>query len=123
LGVGLLGDSSAVDVVVGLPVSPGQARGTVVVVHRPDEFEKLAGEMILVMPSTDPAWLALLPAAAGLIVETGGLLSHGSVIAREYGLPAVANIPQATDRFHTGDKVLVDGSTGVIQVLERNPQP
>lgn len=110
--------TAASDVIVGLPVSPGQARGTVVVVRHPAEFQKIASDMILVMPSTDPAWLALLSSAAGLIVETGGLLSHGSVIAREYGLPAVANIPEATQRFQTGDKVLVDGSTGVIQFLE-----
>jgi pyruvate,water dikinase len=119
LGVGFLAEAAlATEATVGLPISPGQARGTVVVVRHPDEFEKIADEIILVMPSTDPAWLPLLHLAAGLIVETGGLLSHGSVIAREYGLPAVANIPQATQRFHTGDKVLVDGSTGVVQLLE-----
>lgn len=106
------------DVITGLPISPGQARGTVVVIHHPSEFQRLADEVILVMSSTDPAWLALLHQAAGLIVETGGLLSHGSVIAREYGLPAVANIPDATRRFHTGDKVLLDGSTGIVQLLE-----
>jgi pyruvate,water dikinase len=119
LGVGFSSETSpAAGVTIGLPISPGQARGTVVVVRHPDEFEKLADDIILVMPSTDPAWLALLSQATGLIVETGGLLSHGSVIAREYGLPAIANIPQATQRFQTGDKVLVDGSTGVIQLLE-----
>ncbi len=118
LGIGLSTESPS-DVAIGLPVSPGQARGTVMVVHNPSEFEDISGkDVILVMPSTDPAWLALLSSAAGLIVETGGLLSHGSVIAREYGLPAVANIPKATQQFHTGDIVLVDGSTGVIQVLE-----
>ncbi|MCB0164965.1 MAG: hypothetical protein KDI79_12105 [Anaerolineae bacterium] len=114
---------TAADVFIGLPISPGQARGTVVVVRHPDEFNAIADNVILVMPSTDTAWLALLNSAAGLIVETGGLLSHGSVIAREYGLPAVANIPQATQRFQTGDKVLVDGSTGVIQLLERHSSP
>lgn len=119
LGVGFSDDELASDVTIGLPVSPGQARGTVVVVKNLDEFEMPAGEdIILVMPSTDPAWLALLHSASGLIVETGGLLSHGSVIAREYGLPAVAHIPQATQRFRTGDKVLVDGSTGVVQRLD-----
>ncbi|MCB0226321.1 MAG: hypothetical protein KDI02_21700, partial [Anaerolineae bacterium] len=111
------------DVFIGLPISPGQARGVVVVVRHPDEFNQIADNVILVMPSTDPAWLALLSSAAGLIVETGGLLSHGSVIAREYGLPAVANIPQATQRFQTGDTVLVDGSTGVIQLLEPSRSP
>ncbi len=117
LGVGLTLEPLS-DVLMGLPISPGQARGTVVVLRSPDQFEKIADDIILVTPSTDPAWLPLLHLAAGLIVETGGLLSHGSVIAREYGLPAVANIPNATTRFHTGDCVLVDGSTGIVQLLE-----
>jgi pyruvate,water dikinase len=117
-GGGLVADTT--EVMIGLPISPGQARGVVVVVHHPDEIEPLAETpMIFVMPSTDPAWLAHLHLASGLIVETGGLLSHGSIIAREYGLPAVANIPQATGRLRTGDVVLVDGSTGIVQVLER----
>jgi phosphohistidine swiveling domain-containing protein len=116
-GVGLSPEPPS-DVMVGLPISPGQARGRVVVINKPDEFEKSIGDTILVMPSTDPAWLPLLRLASGLIVEMGGLLSHGSVIAREYGLPAVANIPDATKRFQTGDSVLVDGSTGVVQLLE-----
>ncbi len=117
---GKTSDAALSDVTVGLPVSPGQARGSVVVVHQPDEVSDLGDDTILVMPSTGSDWLPLLHLARGLIVETGGLLSHGSVIAREYGLPAVANIPQATRRFQTGDKVLLDGSTGVIQLLEAN---
>lgn len=118
-----LAEAPPADVLVGLPISPGQVQGTVVVVHSPDDFRKPAGEIVLVMPSTGPAWLPLLHLASGLIVETGGLLSHGSVIAREYGLPAVANIPQATKRFHTGDRVLVDGSTGIVQLLEPAEPP
>jgi pyruvate,water dikinase len=117
LGVGLSAEAPS-DVLVGLPISPGQVRGTILVLHHPDEFEKIADDIILVTPSTDPTWLPLLHLSAGLIVEMGGLLSHGSVIAREYGLPAVANIVNATQIFHTGDSVLVDGSTGVVQVLE-----
>ncbi len=117
LGGGILPDT-AEQVMMGLPISPGQARGTVLVLQSPDDFEQITADIILVMPSTDPAWLPLLNLATGLIVEMGGLLSHGSVIAREYGLPAVANIPYATTRLHTGDKVLVDGSTGIIQLLE-----
>lgn len=115
--------TGGIDVITGSPISPGQARGVVVVIHHPSDFKKPAGDVILVMSSTDPAWLALLHQAAGLIVETGGLLSHGSVIAREYGLPAVANIPDATRRFHTGDKVLLDGSTGIVQLLETGSPP
>ncbi|MDM8518785.1 PEP/pyruvate-binding domain-containing protein [Anaerolineales bacterium HSG6] len=113
------GERAGLDVLTGLPVSPGQVCGTVVVVNSPEEFEPIAEEIILVTPSTNPDWLPLLNRSVGLIVEVGGLLSHGSVIAREYGLPGVANIPQATKRFQTGDVVLVDGSTGVIQVLDR----
>jgi rifampicin phosphotransferase len=116
-GIGLSPEPSS-EVMVGLPVSPGQARGRVVVLHSPADLTESASDIILVMPSTDPAWLPLLRLASGLIVEMGGLLSHGSVIAREYGLPAVANIPDATRRFNTGDTVLVDGSTGVVQLLE-----
>jgi pyruvate,water dikinase len=120
LGVGLLAETPS-DVLVGLPISPGQARGTVLVLHHPDEFQRVADDIILVTPSTDPAWLPLLHLASGLIVEMGGLLSHGSVIAREYGLPAVANITNATQQFRTGDTVLVDGSTGIVQLLEPAP--
>lgn len=74
--------------------------------------------VILVTPSTDTAWFPIFPQARGLIVETGGLLSHGSIIAREFGLPAVANIPDATSRFRDGDLVLLDGSTGLVQILD-----
>lgn len=122
LGVGLT-NAAPTDVLVGLPISPGQARGTVLVLHHPDEFQKIANDIILVTPSTDPAWLPLLHLASGLVVEMGGLLSHGSVIAREYGLPAVANIANATQQFRTGDSVLVDGSTGVVQILESLQDP
>ncbi|MBI1876803.1 MAG: hypothetical protein HYR94_00945 [Chloroflexi bacterium] len=123
LGVGLVTKATS-DVLVGLPISPGQVRGTVLVLRHPDEFEQIADDIILVTPSTDPAWLPLLHLASGLIVEMGGLLSHGSVIAREYGLPAVANIVNATQQFRTGDSVLVDGSTGIVQLLEpAHPTP
>jgi pyruvate,water dikinase len=117
LGVGFTPTDTS-DVMVGLPVSPGQTRGRVVVLEHPHDYKKSDDDIILVLPSTDPTWLPLLRLAAGLIVEMGGLLSHGSVIAREYGLPAVANIPDATRRYRNGDMVLVDGSTGVVQVLE-----
>jgi phosphohistidine swiveling domain-containing protein len=112
------GLDATASVIVGLPVSPGQIRGTVVVLDEPNIPPLEIDELILVLPSTGPDWLPLLHRAAGLIVETGGLLSHGSVIAREYEIPAVANIPHATQRYQNGDRVLVDGSTGVVQLLE-----
>jgi pyruvate,water dikinase len=114
-----LGQGLLADVVVGLPISPGHIRGTIKVLHSPADFQPGQENIILVMPTTDPAWLPLLHSAAGLIVEMGGLLSHGSIIAREYGVPGVANIPQATKHFHDGEVVLLDGSTGVVQRLAR----
>jgi phosphoenolpyruvate synthase/pyruvate phosphate dikinase len=116
-GHGLIGTALS-SVLSGLPVSPGQVQGRVVVLHKPDEADRMQDGAILVTPSTDPAWFPTFLRARGLIVETGGLLSHGSIIAREFGLPAVANIFQATGRFHDGDLVLLDGSTGLVQILE-----
>jgi phosphohistidine swiveling domain-containing protein len=105
-------------VMSGLPVSPGQVQGRVLVLCQPEDATRMVEGAILVTPSTDPAWFSVFPQARGLIVETGGLLSHGSIIAREFGLPAVANIPDATSRFRDGDLVLLDGSTGVVQILQ-----
>jgi phosphohistidine swiveling domain-containing protein len=110
-------------VLSGLPVSPGQVQGHVVVLHRPQDLAHVQEGAILVTPSTDTAWFPILPKARGLIVETGGLLSHGSIITREFGLPAVANIPDATSRFQNGDLVLLDGSTGLVQILGAAPDP
>ncbi len=114
--------SQARDGVVGLPVSPGIVKGTALVIQTPHDFREIAADIILVTPATNNAWLPLFSRVAGLIVEVGGLLSHSSLIAREYGLPAVANIPAATQRFRTGDQLLIDGSTGVIQIIDESDQ-
>jgi phosphohistidine swiveling domain-containing protein len=116
-GRGLMGTVLS-SVLSGLPVSPGQVQGQVIILRRPEDSSRMKEGAILVTPSTDPAWFHIFPQARGLIVEMGGLLSHGSIIAREFGLPAVANIPDATSRFHDGDLVLLDGSTGLVQILD-----
>lgn len=116
-GHGVMGTALS-SVLSGLPVSPGQVQGQIIVLHRPEDSGHMQEGAILVTPSTDPAWFHIFPLARGLIVEMGGLLSHGSIIAREFGLPAVANIPDATSRFHDGDLVLLDGSTGLVQILD-----
>ena len=69
-------------------------------------------------PGTEPAWTPLFLAAGGLITEVGGMMTHGSVVAREYGIPAVVGVHQATMRLHTGQRIRVDGSSGVITVLD-----
>jgi pyruvate,water dikinase len=78
----------------------------------------LAGE-ILIAPFTDPAWSPYFVTAAGLVVEQGGILSHGSIVAREYGLPAVTNAASATRVIRTGDLVQVDGNRGRVTILTR----
>ncbi len=107
------------DTLTGLPVSPGQVQGVVEFLSDWESAEEIPRGRILVTPSADPAYLPYFPMAVGLIVEVGGMLSHGSIIAREYHLPAVSSITDARQRLKPGDRVLVDGSTGVVQVLER----
>jgi pyruvate,water dikinase len=116
-GHGLM-ETALSSVLSGLPVSPGQVQGRVVVLNRPEDSDRMQEGVILVTPSTDTAWFPIFLKARGLIIETGGLLSHGSIITREFGLPAVANIPNATNCFHDGDLVLLDGSTGLVQILD-----
>ena len=107
----------AANTLAGSPVSPGVAEGPVRVVFDPHQAQLRPGE-ILVCPGTDPAWTPLFLAAAGLVMEVGGLMTHGAVVAREYGIPAVASVYEATTRLRTGQRVRVDGSNGVVRVLD-----
>ena len=100
----------------GTPVSPGVSEGRVRVVFDPSGTQLTPGE-ILVCRGTDPAWTPLFLTAAGLVTEVGGLMTHGSVVAREYGIPAVVGVHDATIRLHTGDRVRVDGTSGSVAVL------
>ena len=115
-GVGGVPDD-ATRLLVGDPVSPGQVEGLVRVVLNPYGAHLEPGE-ILVCPGTDPAWTPLFLAAGGLVMEVGGLMTHGSVVAREYGIPAVVGVGRATQRLKTGQRVRVDGSSGQITILE-----
>lgn len=108
--------------IVGSPVSPGVAEGRVRVVFDPATAHLEPGE-ILVCPGTDPAWTPLFLAAAGLVTEVGGMMTHGSVVAREYGIPAVVGVHEATSRLVTGQRVRLDGSTGVVEVLDSEGAP
>ncbi|MCA9873857.1 MAG: hypothetical protein KC441_09385 [Anaerolineales bacterium] len=101
---------------VGSPVSPGVVEGVVHVVFNP-HTEQLAPGEILVCPGTDPAWTPLFLAAGGLVMEVGGLMTHGSVVAREYGIPAVVGVDQATTRLQSGQRIRVDGSAGIVTLL------
>nr|MBC8444852.1 hypothetical protein [Chloroflexota bacterium] len=101
----------------GDPVSPGVVEGVVRVVTDPRAAQLVPGE-ILVCPGTDPSWTPLFLAAGGLVMEVGGMMTHGAVVAREYGLPAVVGVHEATQRLRTGQRVRVDGSSGQVVLLE-----
>jgi rifampicin phosphotransferase len=111
---------SGENVITGAAVSPGVAEGRVCVVLDPHTAHLSPGD-ILVCPGTDPAWTPLFLTAGGLITEVGGLMTHGSVVAREYGIPAVVGVGGATTRLHTGQRIRIDGSAGQITILSDAP--
>ncbi len=100
----------------GSAVSPGVVEGRVRVVLNPTAAHLQPGE-ILVCPGTDPSWTPLFLAAGGLVMEVGGMMTHGSVVAREYGIPAVVGVTRVTQRLKTGQRVRVDGSSGRVTIL------
>ncbi|HEX3048251.1 MAG TPA: PEP/pyruvate-binding domain-containing protein [Bacillota bacterium] len=97
----------------GTPASPGTVRGRARVILDPMNARIEPGE-ILVAPSTDPGWTPLFLTAAGLVMERGGVIAHGSVVAREYGIPAVVGTSGATTRIQTGQMITVDGYNGLV---------
>jgi rifampicin phosphotransferase len=101
----------------GLPLSAGTAEGPALVLHEPRAAGLPAEPYVLVCPSTDPAWVPLFARACGLVMEVGGVLSHGAIVAREYGLPAVAGLPGVQRRLRTGQRLRVDGARGTVTVL------
>lgn len=101
----------------GSPVSAGTVEGRARVVLKLEEAKMDKGD-ILVAPYTDPAWTPLFPLAAGLVTEVGGLMTHGAVVAREYGIPAVVGVDNATRRIQDGQKIRVDGTQGFVEILE-----
>jgi len=101
----------------GVGVSAGIASGKARVLLKPSEACLSDRDYILVCPSTDPAWTPLFLHAAGLVMARGGILSHGAVVAREYGVPAVANIPNVTRYITDGQMLHIDGNTGTVSIL------
>ena len=106
-------DSSTLD---GFAVSPGVVTGPVSVIRSPDEFANMLPGTILVCPMTTPAWTQLFSRAIGLVTDIGGITAHGSIVAREYGIPAVLGTDNITKRVKSGDTVTVDGSTGTVAI-------
>lgn len=102
----------------GLGCCPGVVKAKVRVVHSPNEVENLNGD-ILVTSSTDPGWVTLFPTASAIMVERGSLLSHSAIVSREMGKPCIVGVSNLLEIVKTGDLVEMDGSTGVIKILEK----
>ena len=105
-------------VLKGTAVSPGVATGRARVILRSDDDQQVEAGEILVAPFTDPAWTPYFLPAAAVVMDMGGVLSHGAIIAREYGLPAVANVGAASKIIRTGQTIRVDGDQGTVTVLD-----
>jgi pyruvate,water dikinase len=102
----------------GQPMASGIATGEAAIVYDPHKLPALPADYVLVCPSTDPGWTPLFLNARGLVVERGGVLSHGAIVARDFGIPAVA-CPGAMQLLRAGDTLRIDGHTGRVQVLKR----
>ena len=107
----------------GLGVSPGTATGKARVILRADTEEQLLAGEILVAPFTDPGWTPYFVPASAIVMDEGGVISHGSIVAREYGIPAVVNVGSATKIIKTGQKIQVDGNRGVVRIVENMERP
>ena len=101
----------------GIPCSPGKVTNVVKVILSPTDDAQLAGE-ILVAGRTDPGWVPLYPSVSGLLIERGSILSHSAIVAREMGIPTIVGIPGLTSLLKTGQRVTMDGTTGVVEVLD-----
>lgn len=113
---GMLGAvRSETAIVSGTPASPGRASGAVRVIHGPQQFDELEPGEILVASITAPAWTPLFTRAAAVVTDVGSPAAHASIIAREYGIPAVVGCGDATARLQTGMRVTVDGTTGSVE--------
>jgi pyruvate,water dikinase len=105
-----------VDAIVGLPVSAGVVEGRARVIFNIENADLEDGD-ILITPYTDPSWTPLFVSIKGLVTEVGGVMTHGAVIAREYGLPAIVGVEKATQRIKDGQQIRVHGTEGYIEIL------
>jgi pyruvate,water dikinase len=102
---------------IGMPASPGSATGPVRIVRGSEDFERFQAGEVLVAQVTAPAWTPLFGHAAAVVTDGGSLAAHASLVAREYGIPAVVGTGDATARLRDGQLVLVDGNRGQVTLL------
>ena len=108
---------AATGAINGLAASPGVVEGPARYVRSLDEFDQVRKGEILVCQMTNPAWVVLFTKIIGLVTDAGGTVSHPAVVSREFGIPAVVGASNATLRIKTGDRIRVNGSTGVVEIL------
>jgi len=104
------------NVLNGFAVSPGRVTGEASVIMSPADFIQMKPDTILVCPTTTPAWTALFPQALALVTDIGGILAHGSIVAREFGIPAVMGTGNITERIVSGQRITVDGEAGTVTI-------
>jgi pyruvate,water dikinase len=104
------------NVIKGVAASPGKMSGVARILHGPEDFSHMQPGDVLVAPITTPAWTPLFAMASAVVTDVGGPLSHGSIVAREYGIPAVLGTGVATRRIHDGQSITVDGSAGIVSL-------
>jgi pyruvate,water dikinase len=102
----------------GIGASPGTARGIACVARSVEEALAAQSGSILVCPFTDPGWTPVLGRVAGVVTQTGGMLSHAAVICREFGIPAVLGVPHALERIRDGRTIIVHGSEGCVDFAD-----
>ncbi len=102
----------------GFAVSPGRIEGEVSVILSPADFDNMKPNTILVCPMTTPAWTQLFSHAIALVTDIGSILAHGSIVAREFGIPAVLGLGNVTQRLKSGQRISVDGDAGIVEILD-----
>lgn len=113
---GVTGENENENTLRGIAASPGSASGTARVLSVPEDFAQMRPGDVLVAPFTTPAWTPLFAMASAVVTDIGGPLSHGSIVAREYGIPAVLGTRVATQRIRSGQNVTVDGGKGIVTI-------
>jgi pyruvate,water dikinase len=100
----------------GIPCCAGEVTGHVRILRTPDEVKSLDGD-ILVTTSTDPGWITIFQSASAILVERGSTLSHAAIVSREMGIPCIVGIKGITKLLKTGDRIRMNGKTGIIEIL------
>ena len=108
------------DMLKGVAAGAGSVTAVACVVHGPEDFGRMKTGDVLVAAITTPAWTPLFARAAAVVTDVGGPLSHGSIVAREYGIPAVLGTGEATKRIRSGQRIRVNGDTGVVEILRQD---